>query len=28
VKERDLGAVEDGFIVEFAPHSLTAIEVD
>jgi len=27
-KERDLGAVEDGFIIEFAPHSLTALEVD
>ena len=27
-QERDLGAVQDGFAVEFPPHSLTAIEVE
>lgn len=28
VKERDLGAVKNGFTVEFPPHSLTAVEVE
>ncbi|MBM3890473.1 MAG: hypothetical protein FJ388_15280, partial [Verrucomicrobia bacterium] len=28
VKERDLGAVKNGFPVEFPPHSMTAIEVE
>jgi alpha-L-arabinofuranosidase len=28
LKERDLGAVKNGFLVEFAPHSMTAIELE
>ena len=28
VKERDLGAVKDGFPIELPPHSMTAIEVE
>lgn len=27
VRERDLGPVRNGFVVEFAPHSMTAIEM-
>jgi alpha-L-arabinofuranosidase len=28
VQERDWGTVQDGFAIEFPPHSLTAVEVE